>query len=67
MIGDVHVPRNLTSIGGGGAMRTSIIAPLFFAFLRHVSQGRISFVPLVCLPSCFANTGLRSKTKLRTM
>ena len=48
-------------------MRTGIIAPLFFAFLRHGSQGLISFVPLVCLPSCFANTGLRSKTKSRTM
>lgn len=29
MIGDVHVPRNLTSIGGGGAMRTGVLAPLF--------------------------------------
>ena len=67
MIGDVHVPRNLTSNGGGGAMRTGVIAPLFFAFLRNGSQRLISFVPLVCLPSCFTDTGLRSKTKLRTM
>lgn len=48
-------------------MRTGVLAPLFFAFLRNGSQGLISFVPLVSLPSCFANTGLRSKTKLRTM